>query len=305
MNAIRSVIAGSISLVAVGSPANAQTNYQFPVLAEAGDRFVIEYTDEQVRNGDGIAVKFGAEMVIGDVFDDSFVATWTTTSATVGGIVVDMANPRAADYFLGVPIEFIAAADGTPAMISDRVGLMNTLFEGALSAVLSDDATTALRNFFDSMTDEALAKILLKAPTYIATCQGMDLSLGEPYTSNVQMPSPIGGGGFVPATMSYTLESIDKEARLAHIEYRMEIDPEALKQMLNEMFERLPDGRNKPTQAEVDAMSFERSDSASCDIDSESGWARSTTYRTRIDVAGEYQLETYDFRIDRIPFSTP
>ncbi|MDJ0909304.1 MAG: hypothetical protein QNI99_08915 [Woeseiaceae bacterium] len=281
----------AIVLAASSSAASAQDAQDLPLRVKSGDRLAIEYSHERHENGQAKTGNIVAEILIGDVSDDGFAATWTTQSVEVDGYLIDANSPEAADILLGVPIKYVASLDGAPIRISDRDRLLETMLNGPLFAQQPEEATESLRALMNSMSDDSLAALFLQVPTYMSLCQGMRLIPGEPFEYTAEVQSPVGGEP-ADAVVSYMLETFDRQSGQAHIEYRSELDPEGAKQMVLTLLEQIDTGF-EPDQSEIDAVTIERKDTASCDIDIESGWVESMTVQSVRKVAGQFRSETF------------
>ena len=269
----------------------AQELYDIPLKPNPGDRLSIDYVHERNRNGQIVVVDFDAEIIVDAAYDDRFVATWTTHSARIGDLEIVSSDPQAVDYLLGVPIRYIADMDGTPVRIEDKNRMLDSMFDGQLFEMRSEQEIASVGAFFDSLSEEALAQLFLKVPTYMALCQGVSLQLGEWMGATVQTPSPIGGAP-VAADISYLLESFDSGTSTAHIEYRMGLDPESAKQMTMALM-RQAGVDDESTMAEVAGTNVERNDTAACDVDIDHGWVEEITFFNELKVPGQFQSERF------------
>ncbi len=291
-------ILGAI-LIATSGVASAEDTFHLPLLIESGDRLVIQYAHERNENGDSKTGNIAAEIVIDDVLDGHFVATWTTYSVEVDGYNLDTRSAAARDFLLGVPIKFEAGLDGAPIRIVDRNRLLDSMFQGATFAGEPEEAIAQVRGIFDSMSEAAFAQLMLKVPAYMSICQETSLPLGERIEDTVLVPNPMGGEP-VDADISYVLQTFDTASGNAHIEYESALDPESSKQMVSAFLNQLGIDGN-PDESDFDDISIERNDSASCKIDIEDGWVESLTFRTEIQVAGRFQAETYVVSVGHKP----
>ncbi len=295
-------IVSGAALIASSAAAQAQDVFDLPLFVERGDRLLVEYTLERDRNGDANAASLSAEIVIGDVYDDGFVATWTTHSIESDGVVVSAASPQASEFLLGVPVEYLADVDGAPVRISDRDSLLETIFNSSVLDSNDQDSVEAITRFFGSLPDDALAKAFLKVPAYMSICQGTSLAVGTRNEYAVEAPSPVGGEP-ADAVVSYELKAVDEPNGKAQIEYGMSLDPESAKRMTMAFIEQAGGG-NDSMQREIDDWMIERTESASCDVDIENGWVRAVTYKAETKVAGQYNSQTYVVNVDYRPSST-
>jgi hypothetical protein len=290
-----SVVVGMV-LISSGSAVGAQDNIDLPLYVDSGDRLLIDYSLVHTNNGKSSTGKVSAEIVVGSINDESFLATWTTHKVEIGGKVIDSNSPQASSFLLGVPIEYVSAADGSPMRIADKTSFLETFLDSPVWKSMGPDAGDSARNFFNSLSEEALAQVLLKIPTYMSLCQSMSLPLGIQNDYAVQVPSPIGGEP-VDSIVSYTLTAIDEQQENAHIDYTTSLDPESVKQLTIAMIEQFGSGE-QPTPEEINSQMIERNESASCNVDIESGWVRTIRYLTETKVADQYKSERYDISVD-------
>ncbi len=291
MNREFSVVIVAWIFLGSGAWAVAQDTIYIPLVPATGDRFLVEYTHERNKNGQSNTGTITAEIAIEDVQDGSFIASWTTNTVMVDGLILDSSSQQAGDYLLGVPIKFVADLDGTPLRIHDKNQLLDAVFGGALFESEPQATVESVRSFMDSMTEETLAQLFLKVPAYMALCQGTSLPLGERIEAPVQIASPIGGAP-VDANVSYQLEAFDSENGKAHIEYRMMLDPESAKRLAVAMMEQAG-AADEQTMSEIADVSVERNDAATCDVNTANGWVDSITYTNEIKAAGQFKLEKY------------
>ncbi len=299
MNKTLPAIAGGVLLISSSGIVCGQDSIDLPLVVHSGDRLLIEYSYERNDNGRAVKGDIVAEIAIGDVGDDSFRATWTTNSADVGGVRIDTSSPEASALLLGVPIKYIADYDGTPVRIEDKNQLLDTLLETPLFSSGNAEAVASMRSLFDSMSEEALAQLFLKVPSYMALCQGTSLSLGERNEATVQIPSPL-GGVLVDAVVSYSLNIFDAQRGKAHIEYRLMLDPASAKEIVAELLDQI-DSPNKPPQSAIAGASIERNDSASCEVSTENGWAESVRFITKIKTLDHFRSETFLVSVSHSP----
>ncbi|MEM7502964.1 MAG: hypothetical protein AAF417_13005 [Pseudomonadota bacterium] len=286
----------SIALMATASVANAQEIVELPLHAQPGDQLLVDYTIERTQNDEQDTGRVSASVVVADVYDDSFVATWTTTSVSVDGFQIDATSPEAADYFLGVPIRYLAGVDGAPLRIVDKDAFIETLFASSVWAAKSQASVASAAEFFNSLSEEALAKVFLKVPTYMSLCQGTTLPLGERSEFSVDVPSPLGGKP-AAAVVSYQLRAVDDRVGSAQVAYEMKLDPDAAKRLTIAMLKQLGVD-DVPADDRLDELLIQRNDAADCSVDTGSGWVTAMTYQNEISVADQYRAETYSATVD-------
>lgn len=293
------VTISAVILMAATNSAYAQKIVDLPLHVRPGDQLRIDYTIDRNQNGEEDTGSVSASIVVGDVRNDSFMATWTTTSATVDGFEIDATSPEAADHFLGVPIEYLAGVDGAPLRIADKRAFLDTLFASPLWAAKSSDSVESAAEFFDSLSEEALAKVFLKVPTYMSLCQGTTLPLGERNEFSVKVPSPLGGKP-AAAVVSYHLRSVDERNDTAGIAYRMSLDPDAAKRMTIAMLKQIGVD-DIPEEEQLDELLIQRNDTANCVVSTSSGWVSTVIYQNEISVADQYKSETYSATVHYQP----
>lgn len=302
MHGFASVIVAGAVLFASSAAVNAQGTFDLPLFVEPRDRLLIEYTLERKRNGAGNTADVSAEIVVGEVYDDSFEATWTTHSMAVNGFVISSNSPQASELFLGVPIAYIADVDGAPLRINDKSALLTRLFDSSIWESKNEEAVESTKQFLGSLSEEALAQIFLKVPMYMSLCQGTSLPVGTRNDYAVQVPSPIGGPP-ADAVVSYELQTVDELNGTARVEYWVSLDPEGAKRMTMAILEQVG-ASDAATQQELDELMIVRNESATCDVHIGTGWVSDITYMTETKVADQHASETYTVTVDYKPSST-
>ena len=292
-------IAGGILLLASSGTVSGQDPVDLPLVVHSGDRLLIEYSHERNDNGQAKTGHIVAEIAIRDVGDDGFRATWTTSSVDVGGARIDTSSPQAGAFLLGVPIEYMADSDGSPVRIEDKNQLLDSLLEMPLISSGNSETVASMRSLFESMSEEALAQLFLKVPSHMALCQGTSLSPGELNEGVAQVPSPFGSAP-VDAVVSYSLRAFDAQRAKAQIEYRLSLDPAGAKKLAIELLDQI-DSPNKPSQSEIEGLSIERNDSASCEVNAESGWVESVRFVTEHKVLDQFKSETFLVSVTHSP----
>ena len=291
-------LAAGVLLTALSGNVCAQKIVELPLHVEPGDRLVIEYTIERDTNGEVNVGNVSADIVVRDVFLDSFEATWVTHRVEVDGFAIAADSPGASDYLLGVPIDYLAGVDGAPLRIIDKSDFLDTLFGSSAWNAKNQESVESAARFFRSLSEEALAKVFLKVPTYMALCQGTELALGERNEYAVDVPSPIGGEP-IAASVTYELAALDESDSSARIDYRMTLDPDAAKEMTVALMKQL--GVDDIPTDELRRMQLERNDAASCSVDMSSGWVRTVTYENEISVADQRKAESYSATVEYQP----
>ena len=292
------IVVASMLLLST-SIARAQDNTDLPLYVNTGDKLLIAYSHDRNRNGESVVANVSAEVEIGQIFEETFLASWTTHSMEIGGFVIDDSNPQAGEVLLGVPVEFLASADGTPLRISDKDELLETVFNSSFFKSQDAEGLARVETLFNSMTEDVLAQIFLKIPTYMAICQGTSLPLGEENSYQVEVPSPIGGEP-ADSVVTYELQDVNDSSGLAHIEYRMTLEPESARRMTVALLQQMGVG-DDTTEQEFAGLMIERNDSASCGVNVESGWVEAVTFVTETKIADQFRSETFEISIDHYP----
>lgn len=269
----------------------AQESVYLPLALAPGDRFSVEFVHTRTQNDESKTADIVSSILIEEIKDDGFTASWTTHSVKSDGLTINARHPQAADYLLGVPIRYVADIDGTPVRVVGKSQLLETLLEGPIFESQPRERVTRVRSFIDSMPEEVLAQMFLKVPAYMALCQGTDLVPGIPNETVTQVPSPIGS---VPADaeVSYLLDGFDERNELARIEYRLTLDSDGMKKMMLAIIEQA-DPDKQISQSEIANTVMQRNDSASCDVNVENGLAESVRLTTEIQIAEEVKSESY------------
>lgn len=291
---LNAVIFGCL-LIASASRVYAQDVIELPLRVQSGDLLQINYTHERSDNGQSNSANIVGEILIGDVDEDNFRATWTTISMEVGGYLIDANSPEAPTLMLGIPMRYLADVDGTPIRVENKDELMDMMIDLLIEISGEDSVNLAAidqtRALFDSMSDEALATAFLKAPTYLAVCQGAELELGQVNEAEVEIPSPIGGAP-VSALVTYSLASIDEQEGRAQIEYRSILDPEGAERLVRDLLAQVAGPEGIP-EDELAGLSIERNDSASCEVNIETGLTESVTFVTETKALDQHRTETF------------
>ena len=282
---------------------HAQDVVDLPLILQPGDLLEISYSHERNDNGQVSGTNIVGEILIGDVDQDGFRATWTTISMEVGGQVIDSSHPEAPGLMLGIPIRYTADVDGMPVRIDDREELLDLTMASIIAnrggESVNQEAVARTRALFDSMDDETLALGFLTVPKYLAICQGLALEPGQPNTAEVEAPSPV-GTATVRAVVTYLLEGIDEVEGTAQVEFRSTLDPAGTEQMVRDLLVQLV-GPEEIPESELQGMSIERNESASCEVNLESGVAESVTYVTETKVLDQSRTEALVFSVVHSP----
>lgn len=264
-----------------------------PLYAEQGDSLDISYTLERVKNGQSNIGEIKAKISIISTSDESFVASWTTQSVTANGRQIDALSPQAASILIGVPIEYLAAWDGSPIQVKDKSQILESLLN--LGLMVSDTSDRLMR-FYNSMSDDAFAQVLLKVPNIMSVCQYMELPLGEPALYEGQSANPFAGEPF-RNDISYLLEDVDEAKQEARIIYKSSFNAEDSMQAAKAAIKQLASDATS-MEKEIDTLEIARNDTVDCIIDMQSGWIKSMTSESEMTGSGEKQLEKYSLTVD-------
>lgn len=256
----------------------------------------VTYTHKKQKNGQGITGEIKALLEIKAKSDEGFIASWTSKSVQVNGVLIDESSPQAGSMLLGVPLDFLTGADGGPIKLLDSEKLFEELPNSA--AFANSDAKTIEQviNFFKSMDEDTIANVFLKVPSFMSVCQDTNFKVGETNNFPTEQQSPFGEGVLI-GNVSYELASLDTKNNTAYIEYRTEFDKESMTQLAVQSIKKLaPDAPIE--QKDIDEMVVDRNDSADCKVDISTGWVREIKYSTLINASGETNEETFDISLN-------
>lgn len=266
-----------------------------PLMVVGGTAANISYTHEKNTNGTVVTADATAELLVQSTSENGFVATWKMKSISVGDLFVDETKPEAASLFIGIPFQYAAGSDGEPTRIYNREKLLNGLSENPVFEQYEPAALEAAIDLFNSMTNEALAATFIKVPYYMSICQATSLPLSQEVETRGEVASPFGEGSLFGIT-SYELTSVDEDLGLAQIEYETGYDPESMKALVVEMFEKVaPD--KKPTPEEIEETSIIQSARAECDVDLKTGWVTEMSFGSIVEAGEEFRSEDYSVSV--------
>ena len=278
----------------------AQENNLEPVRIPLSDltnsKAEVTYTHKKLKNGQGTTGEIKALLEIKAKSDEGFIASWTSKSVQVNGVLIDESTPQAGSILLGVPLDFLMGADGRPIKLLDSAKLFEALLNSA--AFSNSDAKTIEQviNFYKSMGEDTIANVFFKVPSFMSVCQDTNLVVGETNNFPTEQPSPFGQGVLL-GNVSYELTSLDTKNNTAYIEYRTEFDKESMTQLAVQSIKKLaPDFPIE--QKDIDEKVVERNDSADCKVDISTGWVREIKYSTLINVSGETDEEIFDISLN-------
>lgn len=255
----------------------------------------VSYLHTKNKNGEVTSANAVAELSVHNEHDDGFIATWKMKSIAVGDVLIDEKNPQAASLYIGIPFKFVASFDGEPVRIFDKERLLSGLSKNPVFENNEEDTVQAVVELFQSMSDEGLASTFVKVPYFMSICQATSLPPSQKVESRGEVASPFGEGSLVGFT-SYELTTIDDEIGVARIEYKSGYDPDSMKELVTDVFQRLaPD--KMPTQEEIDQVSIIQTTQAICDIDLETGWVSEMNLTNLVEADGEFQSEEFQISV--------
>ncbi|MEO1320544.1 MAG: hypothetical protein AAFV30_08250 [Pseudomonadota bacterium] len=289
---------GLAPFVLASTIALASEPLELPLVVETGQRMQVNYVHTKRQNdvansGD---IRGQLHVIDADSDPDNLLVEWQTDSVRVNGVEIDARSPQAADLMIGLPITYIADADLTPIRIFDRDDLMRRIFSAEFFAGIDNASREKVRVFMDDMGDDAFAQLLLKMPGYLSLCQGTAFVPGEPVESDTFFPSPIPGVK-IAGTVRYVLEVADSGA--VKVQYSSSYDPESVKDFLRAAISQ-GSLENAPSEDEIAAVRFEKTDIANCDIDRNTGWVQRMTFASEVIAPDGEQSERYDIDVFRI-----
>jgi len=258
----------------------------------------VTYTHQKLKNGQGRTGKITAILEIKSKKDEGFIASWTSKSVQVNGVLIDENSPQAGSMLLGVPLNFLTGADGGPIKLIEREKLFEELPNSAAFAESDAKTIEQVINFYKSMDEDTIANVFFKVPSFMSVCQDTNFIVGEANNFPTEQPSPFGEGVLI-GNVSYELTSLDTKNNVAYIEYRTEFDKESMTELAIQSVKKLaPDA--PISQKEIDEIIVDRNDSADCKVDISTGWVTDIKYTTMISASGETNEEIFDISLNWI-----
>jgi len=276
---------------ATQSEQQATTNsIELPLRLERGLKKKISYVRD-IKSVQGGKTKSETGQIVAileilSVDEDTFAATWTTKSVESGGKTIDENSAGAAAYLIGIPLEFSASLDGSPKEIKNSAKIIEDIFNSpAIGDVQDKNALDSVKEMFANMAPDTLAKVLLKAPSFMSICQGTSLRVGELVSYETELANPLNGES-LPATGSYLLAAAPSPGENAKIEWRQEVDSEAGKAGLISGIKSLlkQSGADDKALDQFDGLPLTIAYSAECEVDPSDGWARKIDYRQNVSL---------------------
>ena len=283
------------------APAGAQSDgaIEFPIRYDVGDRWriVAERNISEVANGQEMSAHatISSTYELNEADDYGYSATWIIEEVEVSGDG-SVGYAISPEDLIGEPIEYSASADGAPLEIVNWDEVLDSLLEDVdrqLSSSREEIARQAAREVITSWGPELGAQLILKDAFGISLCQGLRLEPNIPQTYETVLPNPFGGEA-IAATGEYVLTSIDSDANIAEIHWRLFFDPDSAMQILEESLQGVVDGVEGGSSSDdlsLEGVAFDRQDSAVCLVDTESGNVVKITHHTSILVANNSREE--------------
>ncbi|MEP6343974.1 MAG: hypothetical protein ABJ275_11735 [Maricaulaceae bacterium] len=271
---------------------------EIPLINIANNKAEVTYTHRKLKNGKGREGKITAVLEIESKSDEGFIASWTSKSVQVDGVLIDESSEQAGSMLLGVPLNFLTGSDGGPIKLLNREKLFAELPNSVAFANSDAETVEQVMNFYKSMDEDTIANVFFKIPSFMSVCQDTNFIVGETNYFPTEQPSPF-GEGVLMGNVSYKLTSLDSKNNIANIEYRTEFDQESLKQLAIQSVKTLaPD--MPVSQSDIDDLMMDRKDSADCKVDMSTGWVTKIKYSTMVSASGETNEEIFDVSINWI-----
>ena len=271
---------------------------EIPLINIANNKAEVTYTHRKLKNGKGREGKITAVLEIESKSDEGFIASWTSKSVQVDGVLIDENSEQAGSMLLGVPLKFLTGSDGGPVKLLNKEQLFAELPNSVAFANSDAETVEQVMNFYKSMDEDTIANVFFKIPSFMSVCQDTNFIVGETNHFPTEQPSPF-GEGVLMGNVSYKLTSLDSKNNIANIEYRTEFDQESLKQLAIQSVKKLaPD--MPVSQSDIDDLMMDRKDSADCKVDMSTGWVTKIKYSTMVSASGETNEEIFDVSINWI-----
>ena len=256
----------------------------------------VTYTHQKIKNGESRTGKITALLEIKSKNDEGFVASWTSKSVQVNGVLIDENSPQAGSMLLGVPLKFLTGADGGPIKLLDREKLFEELPNSVAFANSDAQTVEQVISFYKSMDEDTIANVFFKVPSFMSVCQDTNFIVGEINNFPTEQQSPFGEEVLL-GNVSYELTSLDTKNNIAYIKYRTEFDKESMTQLAIQSIKKLaPDA--PISQKDIDEIVVDRNDSADCEVDISTGWVTDIKYKTMVSASGETNEEIFDISLN-------
>lgn len=274
---------------------HADSVLELPLKPVPGSKALVEYTLTKNKNGETTRGTITGWIHLFEATDKGFEASWTTESVEADGVVFDKSHPKAASYLIDQPFKYLADVDGLPTRLLEEDDILNHMRDSGIIGEPDSDAMERVIAYFKGLSDEDLAQLFLKVPTLMSGCQATALEEGVPREGQEQIKNPFGEGSIMLYTR-YLLASVDRDANLATIEFRSDINRDGVARMAQEFIKKLA-----PEKRDL-AREFEDSDAElttliDCKVDMQTGWVQSLEASQVIGASGFYAVESFDVNL--------
>lgn len=232
--------------------------------------------------------------------DHGWVMRWELESTVLDGIdVPEEAREMTAELLSSLPPQQIGYE-----LRADRVWLGVTNAEEIRAATMEmldlvfdlhgdDPAVGQTRDLFESMPDDALARLYSEDPQVFHVLEGIELTVDDPIEFPDQLPNALGGEPFPAVTTVEILEVEDDDGCIA-IQMQVLPDPERVMSILMDTLASfLPPGTSQQ-ELEAAAEGFEIENRIVGQYDLGSGYFRRITATQRV---GDGAMERVDTKI--------
>lgn len=205
--------------------------------------------------------------------------TWKAGAKGAGRLTV---TPVSTTPGAGSPPEIAAAATlETPVVVEVDEALtpgrvlnmaeLRTSFAAMLKAM---DAPANSSSPLPALTDASIMAMATQDLARLALVQGSDLEVGKEVKYEDDVPNPLGGPP-IHSLGAFRLESLDRKAARAVIDWRQEFDPQSASRAVVAFVERMmasaPPDKAAEARAVLSTMKLERRDYCRYDVDLRSG----------------------------------
>jgi len=274
-----------------------------PLRVESGDKAAIKYDQTKIRNGKSQTAKIDVSYEIVEILEDGLLIQWTTNSVEVAGVKIIKSSPMSANFLVGIPLVFEADIDGSPMKVHQKDQLLKDL-KKTFSLFVDDSdnigAVDAVIGMFENMDEESIAQVLFKVPSFLALCHNTDVIQGEPLESQQTQASPFGSGQLL-VDASFELTKVSRKTNTASFVYSTKYNEDSMKEMALEVFNQIAPDKT-PNDEELKKFQIIRNDTASCDVNLDSGTVKKMKYSTYVEAADEtgtqMNEDVYDIEVD-------
>ena len=184
-------------------------------------------------------------MRVVELHPDRMIMEYEAQSISISGITLTAGDPRAAESFIGIVVNYEADTDGSPLRLTNRDQVLESF-----RAI--EDIPEDAHAFFSGLPDEMLASIVLRVPTYASICQDVDFSNGNVVQYEIDDSSS--NGITQMGTVTYSLSNTNAETGVANIKYSEELSISA------------------------SGQTAAKSTTADCNVSMNDGWTHSVIY---------------------------